>query len=156
LPEGIDTTCSRETSLFRDKKEAARDYDRGQKTTAWKKTLTKQRLLDDGKERRVPAGLLEEIPEFPGCEASYAPTGGEALQPSRAMPSRSAAAPCACGSTMNYIKEGGDFPRTSWPQHPLRHSRAWDVRNPERHLHHGLFRASGLTFRLLPTIVERT
>ena len=60
------------------------------------------------------------------------------------------------GSTLNYIKDGGDFTRDNLrrPQHPFRHSRTRHVRDPERHLYHGLFRASGATFlglcRLLP------
>src|SRR6266481_3376975 len=49
------------------KKKLLADYNRWEENySAWgKKNPDKAKLLDDGLERRVPADLLEEIPEFP-------------------------------------------------------------------------------------------
>src|SRR5207247_3179375 len=77
------------------------------------KTSDKAKLLDDGLERKVPANLLAEIPEFPkDAKLATRKAGGEALQPiAQAMPLLISGSADLYGSTMNYIKDGGDFMR---------------------------------------------
>src|SRR5206468_2580387 len=91
------------------------DYNRWEVNyTAWgKKNPDKAKLLDDGLERSVPADLLEEIPEFPkDAKLATRKAGGEVLQPiAKAMPLLISGSADLYGSTMNYIKDGGDFTR---------------------------------------------
>ncbi len=95
------------------KKKLLADYNRwAENYSAWgKKNPDKAKLLDDGLERRVPADLLEEIPEFPkDAKLATRKAGGEVLQPiAKAMPLLISGSADLYGSTMNYIKDGGDF-----------------------------------------------
>src|SRR5207247_3689015 len=82
--------------------------------SSWsKKNPDKAKLLDDGLDRRVPADLLEEIPEFPkDAKLATRKAGGEVLRPiAKAMPLLISGSADLYGSTMNYIKDGGDFTR---------------------------------------------
>ena len=121
------------------KKKLLADYERWEKTyNAWrKKNPDKAKMLDNGIERKVPADLLSKIPEFPkDAKLATRKAGSEVLQPiAQAMPLLMSGSADLHGSTMNYIKDGGDFTRDNpWrAQHPVRNSRTWHVRDPERH-----------------------
>src|SRR5256884_2647626 len=99
------------------KKQLLADYDRWEETyNAWrKKNPDKAKLLDDGLERKVPADLLTKIPEFPkDAKLATRKAGGEVLQPiAQAMPVLISGSADLYGSTMNYIKDGGDFERNN-------------------------------------------
>src|SRR4029434_5817423 len=97
------------------KKKLLADYDRWEKAYgAWRtKNPELAKILDNGIERKVPVDLLAKIPESPK-DAKLAPrkAGGEALQPiAQAMPLLMSGSADLYGSTMNYIKDGGDFYR---------------------------------------------
>ena len=128
------------------------DYNRWEENyTAWgKKNPDKAKLLDDGLERRVPADLLEEIPEFPkDAKLATRKAGGEVLQPiAKAMPLLISGSADLYGSTMNYIKDGGDFTRDTPGGRNIRfgireHGMCAILNGVS---YHGLFRASGATF----------
>ena len=122
------------------KKKLLADYDRWEKTySEWrKKNPDKAKMLDDGFERKVPADLLSKIPDFPkDAKLATRKAGSEVLQPiAQAMPLLMSGSADLHGSTLNYIKDGGDFTRDNpgRAQHPVRHSRTRDVRDSERHL----------------------
>jgi len=134
------------------KKQLLADYDRWEKTyNAWRdKNPDKAKMLDDGLERKVPADLLAEIPEFPkDAKLATRKAGGEALQPiAQAMPLLISGSADLYGSTMNYIKDGGDFRRDM----PAGRNIRFGIREHGMCAilngisYHGLFRASGATF----------
>jgi transketolase len=127
-------------------------------TDSWEKTYTEWRqknpglakMLDAGIEREVPADLLSKIPEFPAdAKLATRKAGGEVLQPiAKAMPLLVSGSADLHGSTMNYIKEGGDFTRDNPSGRNIRfgireHGMCAIVNGIS---YHGLFRASGATF----------
>ena len=110
----------------------------------------KKKLLDDGVARKVPADLLAKIPEFPNdAKLATRKAGGEVLQPiAQAMPLLMSGSADLYGSTMNYIKDGGDFNRENPGGRNIRfgireHGMCAIVNGIS---YHGLFRASGATF----------
>ena len=134
------------------KKKLLADYNRWEENySGWgKKNPDKAKLLDDGLERRVPADLLEEIPEFPkDAKLATRKAGGEVLQPiAKAMPLLISGSADLYGSTMNYIKDGGDFTRDTPGGRNIRfgireHGMCAILNGIS---YHGLFRASGATF----------
>ena len=134
------------------KKTLLAEYDRWEKTyDAWRaKNPDKAKLLDDGLARKVPPDLLSKIPEFPkDAKLATRKAGGEALQPiAQAMPLLMSGSADLYGSTMNYIKDGGDFSRDNFAGRNVRfgireHGMCAILNGIS---YHGLFRASGATF----------
>src|SRR5213593_448833 len=134
------------------KKKLLADCDRWEKTyNAWRaKNSDKAKMLDDGLARTVPGDLLEKIPEFPkDAKLATRKAGGEVLQPiAQAMPSLISGSADLYGSTMNYIKDGGDFTRDNPGGRNIRfgireHGMCAILNGIS---YHGLFRASGATF----------
>src|SRR5438045_8024235 len=70
-------------------------------------------MLDDGIKRKVPVDLVSKIPNFPAdAQLATRKAGSEALQPiAQAMPLLMSGSADLYGSTLNYIKDGGDFTR---------------------------------------------
>src|SRR5207248_2843054 len=97
------------------KKELLAEYERWEKTfNDWrKKNPDLAKMLDHGIERKVPTDLLSKIPEFPkDAKLATRKAGSEALQPvAQAMPLLISGSADLHGSTLNYIKDGGDFTR---------------------------------------------
>src|SRR6476646_4000741 len=134
------------------KKKLLADYDRWEATyNAWRnKNPDKAKMLDDGLERKVPADLLAEIPEFPkDAKLATRKAGSEVLQPiAQALPVLIGGSADLYGSTMNYIKDGGDFTRDT----PAGRNIRFGIREHGMCAilngisYHGLFRASGATF----------
>ena len=134
------------------KKKLLAEYDRWEKTcTAWRKeNPDKAKLLDNGLGRKVPADLLSKIPDFPkDAKLATRKAGSEVLQPiAEAMPLLVSGSADLHGSTMNYIKDGGDFTRGNPSGRNIRfgireHGMCAIVNGIS---YHGLFRASGATF----------
>src|SRR5213082_1927645 len=134
------------------KKKLLADYDRWEKTyDEWrKKNPEKAKMLDDGIERKVPADLLSKISEFPkDSKLATRKAGSEALQPiAQAMPLLISGSADLHGSTLNYIKDGGDFTRNSPSGRNIRfgireHGMCAILNGIS---YHGMFRASGATF----------
>src|SRR5437870_1847355 len=134
------------------KKTLLAEYDRWEKTyDAWRaKNPDKAKLLDDGLARKVPPDLLSKIPEFPkDSKLATRKAGSEALQPiAQAMPLLMSGSADLYGSTMNYIKDGGDFTRDTPAGRNIRfgireHGMCAILNGVS---YHGLFRASGATF----------
>jgi transketolase len=134
------------------KKELLADYDRWQKTyDAWRtKNSDKAKLLDDGFARKVPGDLFSKIPDFPkDAKLATRKAGGEVLQPvAQTMPLLMSGSADLYGSTMNYIKDGGDFTRDNFAGRNVRfgireHGMCAILNGIS---YHGLFRASGATF----------
>ena len=134
------------------KKKLLVEYGRWEKTyESWRsKNPDKAKLLDDGLERKVPSDLLSEIPEFPkDAKLATRKAGGEVLQPiAQAMPLLMSGSADLYGSTMNYIKDGGDFSRDNPGGRNIRfgireHGMCAILNGIS---YHGLFRASGATF----------
>lgn len=134
------------------KKKLIAEYDLWEKTyNDWKKkNPEKAKILDDGIGRSVPADLLSRIPEFPSdAKLATRKAGGEALQPiAQAMPLLMGGSADLYGSTMNYIKDGGDFTRDTPGGRNIRfgireHGMCAILNGIS---YHGLFRASGATF----------
>ena len=128
------------------------DYDRWEKTYAeWrKKNPELANMLDDGLDRKVPGDLLAKIPDFPkDAKLATRKAGGEVLQPiAQAMPLLMSGSADLYGSTMNYIKDGGDFTRDNPGGRNIRfgireHGMCAILNGIS---YHGLFRASGATF----------
>ena len=134
------------------KKKLLSEYDKWEETyDAWrKKNPDKAKLLDDGLERKVPADLLSQIPDFPkDAKLATRKAGGEVLQPiAKAMPLLMSGSADLYGSTMNYIDGGGDFNRDD----PAGRNIRFGIREHGMCAilngisYHGLFRASGATF----------
>src|SRR5213592_834760 len=134
------------------KKKLLADYNRWEETyDAWrKKNPDKAQVLDDGFARKVPANLLEKIPDFPkDAKLATRKAGGEVLQPiAQAMPLLIGGSADLYGSTMNYIKDGGDYTRDTPGGRNIRfgireHGMCAILNGIS---YHGLFRASGATF----------
>jgi transketolase len=134
------------------KKELLADYEKWEETyDAWrKKNPDKAKMLDDGLERKVPADLFSKIPDFPkDAKLATRKAGGDVLQPiAQAMPLLIGGSADLYGSTMNYIKDGGDFNRDN----PAGRNMHFGIREHGMCAilngisYHGLFRASGATF----------
>ena len=120
------------------KKNLLAEYERWEKTyQEWrKKNPDKAQMLDDAIERKVPGDLLSKIPDFPNdAKLATRKAGSEVLQPlAQAMPFLISGSADLHGSTLNYIKDGGDFTRDNpvGSQHPLRYPRTRHVRDHER------------------------
>jgi transketolase len=134
------------------KKTLLAEYNRWEKTyDTWRtKNPDKAKLLDDGLAREVPPDLLSNIPEFPkDAKLATRKAGGEALQPiAQAMLLLMSGSADLYGSTMNYIKDGGDFSRDNFAGRNVRfgireHGMCAILNGIS---YHGLFRASGATF----------
>src|SRR5881398_1801820 len=134
------------------KKKLFADYDRWEETyNGWRtKNPDKAKMLDDGIERKVPADLLSKISEFPkDSKLATRKAGSEALQPiAQAMPLLISGSADLHGSTLNYIKDGGDFTRDNPSGRNIRfgireHGMCAILNGIS---YHGLFRASGATF----------
>src|SRR5262249_5674837 len=97
------------------KRELLAEYDRWEKTyDAWRsKNPDKAKLLDNGLAREVPPDLMSKIPDFPkDSKLATRKAGSEVLQPiAQSMPLLIGGSADLYGSTMNYIKDGGDFNR---------------------------------------------
>ena len=134
------------------KKDLLSEYDRWEKTyNDWrKKNADKAQLLDDAVERKVPDDLLSRIPNFPSdAKLATRKAGSEALQPlAQALPLLISGSADLHGSTLNYIKDGGDFTRTTPGgrniHFGIREHGMCAIMNGVSY--HGLFRASGATF----------
>jgi len=130
------------------KKDLLAEYDRWEKSYSdWrKKNADKAQMLDDAIERKVPADLLAKIPNFPNdAKIATRKAGSEVLQPlAQAMPFLISGSADLHGSTLNYIKDGGDFTRhdSSRPQHSLWHREHGMCAIMNGVSYHGLFRAS--------------
>ncbi len=100
--------------------------------------------------RKVPADLFDKIPNFPNdAKLATRKAGSEALQPlAQAMPLLISGSADLHGSTLNYIKDGGDFTRTTPGgrniHFGIREHGMCAIMNGVSY--HGLFRASGATF----------
>src|SRR5216110_3221380 len=134
------------------KKKLLADYDRWEKTyDEWrKKNPEKAKMLDNGIERKVPVDLLSKIPEFPkDARLATRKAGSEALQPiAQVMPLLISGSADLHGSTLNYIKDGGDFTRDNPSGRNIRfgireHGMCAIMNGIS---YHGVFRASGATF----------
>jgi transketolase len=134
------------------KKKLLADYDHWEKTYGeWrKKNPDKAKMLDDGIERKVPVDLLSKIPNFPtDAQLATRKAGSEALQPiAQAMPLLISGSADLHGSTLNYIKDGGDFTRNTSSgrniHFGIREHGMCAILNGISY--HGMFRASGATF----------
>ncbi len=134
------------------KKTLLAQYDRWQKIyDEWRtKNPDKAKLLDRGLAREMPPDLLSKIPDFPrDAKLATRKAGGEVLQPvAQAMPLLMSGSADLYGSTMNYIKDGGDFSRDNFAGRNVRfgireHGMCAILNGIS---YHGLFRASGATF----------
>ncbi|MDQ3199864.1 MAG: transketolase [Verrucomicrobiota bacterium] len=134
------------------KKELLADFRSWEKTyKAWrKKNAAKARLLDDAIDRKVPADLLKKIPKFPNdTKIATRKAGSEVLQPlAQAIPFLISGSADLHGSTLNYIKDGGDFTRPTPGgrniHFGIREHGMCAIMNGVGY--HGIFRASGATF----------
>jgi transketolase len=134
------------------KKHLLAEYDRWEKSyNDWrKKNPDKAQMLDDAIDRKVPGDLLERIPNFPNdAKLATRKAGSEALQPlAQAMPFLISGSADLHGSTLNYIKGGGDFTATN----PAGRNIHFGIREHGMCAimngvsYHGIFRASGATF----------
>ena len=134
------------------KKKLLADYDRWEKSyDDWRKKNGEQaKLLDAAIDRKVDADLLSKIPEFPkDAKLATRKAGSEALQPvAKAMPFLISGSADLHGSTLNYIKDGGDFTRDTPGgrniHFGIREHGMCAIMNGISY--HGIFRASGATF----------
>ena len=134
------------------KKKLLADYDRWEKSYQdWrKKNPENAQLLEDAVERKVPTDLLSKIPKFPAdAKLATRKAGSDALQPlAQAMPLFISGSADLHGSTLNYIKDGGDFTRNT----PAGRNVHFGIREHGMCAimngvsYHGIFRASGATF----------
>jgi len=134
------------------KKELVAEYDRWEETySEWRKKNPEQaKLLDGAIDRKVDVDLLSKIPEFPkDSKLATRKAGSEALQPiAQAMPFLISGSADLHGSTLNYIKDGGDFTRNT----PAGRNIHFGIREHGMCAimngisYHGIFRASGATF----------
>jgi transketolase len=134
------------------KKKLLADYDQWEKSYQdWgKKNPEKAQLLEEGLERKVPADLLSKIPKFPAdAKLATRKAGSDALQPlAQALPLLISGSADLHGSTLNYIKDGGDFTRNTPAgrniHYGIREHGMCAIMNGVSY--HGVFRASGATF----------
>jgi transketolase len=134
------------------KKDLLAAYDRWEKSYQdWRKAKPdKAQELDDAIARKVPPDLLSKIPNFAG-EAKLATrkAGSEALQTvAKELPFLISGSADLHGSTLNYIKDGGDFTATNPSgrniHFGIREHGMCAIMNGVSY--HGVFRASGATF----------
>ena len=128
------------------------DYERWEKTyNDWRKKNDEQAtLLEAAIDRKVNVDLLSKIPEFPkDAKLATRKAGSEALQPvAQAIPFLISGSADLHGSTLNYIKDGGDFTRET----PKGRNIHFGIREHGMCAilngisYHGIFRASGATF----------
>jgi transketolase len=134
------------------KKKLLADYDLWEKSyNAWRTKNPKlAKMLDDGIDRKVPADLLSSLPEFPkDAKLATRKAGSDVLQPiAEAMPLLISGSADLHGSTLNYIKDGGDFTRNTASgrniHFGIREHGMCAILNGISY--HGMFRASGATF----------
>jgi transketolase len=134
------------------KKNLLAQYDRWKETyNAWRKANPeKAKDLDDAIARKVPDDLLSRIPSFPNdSKIATRKAGSEALQPlAKALPYLISGSADLHGSTLNYIKDGGDFtannPSGRNIHFGIREHGMCAIMNGVSY--HGVFRASGATF----------
>src|SRR4029434_7703991 len=134
------------------KKRLLAEYDRWEKTyNDWKKKNPEQATqLEAAIERKVDPNLLSKIPEFPkDAKLATRKAGSEALQPiAQAMPFLISGSADLHGSTLNYIKDGGEFTRNTQSgrniHFGIREHGMCAIMNGISY--HGIFRASGATF----------
>jgi transketolase len=134
------------------KKKLAADYDRWEKSyNDWRKKNAEQaNLLDAAVEKKVPVDLTDKIPAFPSdANIATRKAGSEVLQPlAQALPLLTSGSADLHGSTLNYIKDGGDFTRNT----PKGRNIHFGIREHGMCAimngigYHGIFRASGATF----------
>jgi len=134
------------------KKKLLADYEPWEKTyNDWRKKNAEQaKQLEAAIDRKVDVDLLSKIPEFPkDAKLATRKAGSEALQPiAQAMPFLMSGSADLHGSTLNYIKDGGDFTRDT----PAGRNIHFGIREHGMCAilngisYHGLFRASGATF----------
>jgi transketolase len=134
------------------KKKLLADYDRWEKSyNDWrKKNGELSKTLDSAIDRKGGVDLLSKIPEFPkDAKLATRKAGSEALQPiAQAMPLLISGSADLHGSTLNYIKDGGDFTRNT----PAGRNIHFGIREHGMCAimngvsYHGIFRASGATF----------
>jgi transketolase len=128
------------------------EYDRWEKSYSdWRKKNGEQaKLLESAIDRKVDLDLLSKIPEFPkDAKLATRKAGSEALQPlAKAMPFLISGSADLHGSTLNYIKDGGDFTRETHAgrniHFGIREHGMCAIMNGISY--HGVFRASGATF----------
>jgi transketolase len=133
------------------KKKLLAEYARWEKTyDEWrKKNADKAQMLDDGIARKVHVDLAK-IPAFPkDAKLATRKAGSEVLQPiAQANPLLVSGSADLHGSTLNYIKDGGDFTRETPEGRNIRfgireHGMCAIMNGIS---YHGVFRASGATF----------
>lgn len=134
------------------KKELLAEYERWEKTyNDWRKKNPEQaKQLEAAIDRKVDVDLLSKIPEFPkDSKLATRKAGSEALQPiAQAMPFLISGSADLHGSTLNYIKDGGDFTRDT----PAGRNIHFGIREHGMCAimngisYHGIFHASGATF----------
>src|SRR3989440_6731056 len=134
------------------KKKLLANYERWEKTyNDWRKKNGEQAtLLEAAIDRKVNVDLLSKIPEFPkDAKLATRKAGSEALQPvAQAIPFLISGSADLHGSTLNYIKDGGDFTRETPKGRNIRfgireHGMCAIMNGIS---YHGIFRASGATF----------
>src|SRR6184192_4079236 len=134
------------------KKKLLADYERWETTyNDWgKKNDEQATLLEAAIDRKVNVDLLSKIPEFPkDTKVATRKAGSEALQPvAQAIPFLISGSADLHGSTLNYIKDGGDFTRETPSGRNIRfgireHGMCAIMNGIS---YHGIFRASGATF----------
>ncbi len=134
------------------KKELLADYDRWEKTyNDWRKKNPEQaKILDAAVEKKVPVDLFDKIPAFPSdANIATRKAGSDVLQSlAQAMPLLTSGSADLHGSTLNYIKDGGDFTRNT-PKgrnihYGIREHGMCAIMNGIAY--HGILRASGATF----------
>lgn len=134
------------------KKDLLAEYDRWEETYhAWRKANPgKAQELEAAIARKVPDDLLSKIPNFPNdSKIATRKAGSEALQPiAEALPFLISGSADLHGSTLNYIKDGGDFTATNPSGRNIRfgireHGMCAIMNGVS---YHGIFRASGATF----------
>jgi len=134
------------------KKKLLAEYDRWEKIyNDWrKKNAEEAKQLEAAIDQKVDVDLLSKIPEFPkDAKLATRKAGSEALQPvAQAMPLLISGSADLHGSTLNYIKDGGDFTRETPSGRNIRfgireHGMCAIMNGIS---YHGLFRASGATF----------
>ncbi|MBV9998175.1 MAG: transketolase [Verrucomicrobia bacterium] len=136
----------------RRKAELKRAYDDWQERfAAWKKANPElAKILHQGVTREIPADLLSQIPvSKPEDKVATRKAGSDVLQPiAKALPVLISGSADLHGSTLNYIKDGGDFSakdRSGRNIHfGIREHGMCAVLNGIGY--HGIFRASGATF----------
>jgi len=134
------------------KKKLLAEYDRWEKTyEVWQKKNPEQaKQLNAAIDRKVNFDLLSKIPEFPkDSKFATRKAGSEALQSiAQAMPFLISGSADLHGSTLNYIKDGGDFTRNT----PAGRNIHFGIREHGMCAimngisYHGIFRTSGATF----------